>query len=59
VELEDELSEIVKLSSEINNGSVSNMGFTKVNGKWINKGGYQARSSSGAHIEEQNEDVAT
>jgi len=35
VDLEDELSEIVNPSSEINNGSLSKMGFTKVNGKWI------------------------
>ena len=30
VDLEEELSEIVKCSSEINNGSLSKMGFTKV-----------------------------
>jgi len=58
VDLEDELSEIVKSSSEINNGSLSKMGFTKVNGKWISKGGDQDGSSSGAQAEEENEVAA-
>jgi len=35
------------------------MGFTKVDGKWISKGGDQADSSSGAQVEEENEVVAT
>ena len=34
VDLEEELSEVVKSSSEINNGSLSNMGFTKTGGRW-------------------------
>jgi len=59
VDLEDELFETVKSLSEINNGSLSKMGFTKVYGKWISKGGDQAGSSSGAQDEEENEVVAT
>jgi len=28
------------------------MGFTKIGGKWVSKDGYQAGSSSGAHVED-------
>jgi len=59
LDLEEELFEIVKSSSEINNGSLSKMGFTKVDGKWIRKGGDQAGSSNGAQVEEENEVAAT
>jgi len=59
VDLEEELSEIVKSSSEINNGFLSKIGFTKVDGKWISKGGDKVGSSSGAQAEEENEVAAT
>jgi len=49
--LEDEKSELVKSTSEFNNGSLSRMGFTKVNGRWISKGG-------DAHAEGEDEDQA-
>ena len=55
VDLEEEQSEIVKTSNEINNGSLSKMGFTKVGGRWVSKDGDQAGSSSGAHIGKENE----
>ena len=58
VDLEEKLFEIVKFTSEINNGSLSKMGFTKVDGRWVSKNGDQADSSSGAHAEEEDE-VAT
>jgi len=32
------------------------MGFTKVNGRWISKGGDLSGSSSGAHVEGEDED---
>jgi len=39
VDLEEEQFEIVKTLSEINNGSLSKMGFTKVGGRWVSKDG--------------------
>jgi len=48
VDLEGELSELVKTSSEINNDSLSKMGFTKIGGVWVSKEG-EAGSTSGAH----------
>jgi len=55
VDLEDEQSELVKTTSEFNNGSLSRMGFTKVNGRWVGKGGDHAGSSSGEHAEDEDE----
>ena len=49
--LEDETSELVKSTFEVNNGSLSNMGFTKINWKWVSKDGEQGGSSSGFHAE--------
>jgi len=46
VNLEDETSELVKSTQELNNGSPSKMGFTKVGGKWIGKDGDFGASSS-------------
>jgi len=37
VDLEEELFEVVKLSHEINNGSLSKMRFIKVCNKWVSK----------------------
>ena len=46
VNLEDETSELVKSTQELNNGSFSKMGFTKIGGKWISKDGDLGASSS-------------
>jgi len=59
VDLEEELFEVVKSSSEINNGSLSKMGFTKIGGRWVSKDGDKVGSSSGAQAKEENEDAAT
>ena len=53
--LEDETSELVKSTQELNNGSLNKMGFTKVGGKWISKDGDHGASSSGAANLEQDE----
>jgi len=45
VDLEEELSEVVNPSSEINSGSLRKMGFTKIGGRWVSKDGDQAGSS--------------
>ena len=58
VDLEGEQSELVKTSSEINNGSLSKMGFTKIGKIWVSKDG-EVGSLSGAHIREENEGEAT
>jgi len=58
VDLEEELAEVVKPSSEINSGSLSKMGFTKIGGKWVSKDEYQA-GPSGAHAEEGKEATTT
>ena len=53
VNLEDETSELVKSTQEMNNGSLSKMGFTKIGGKGINKDGdHDASSSVAADLEE-------
>jgi len=52
MDLEQEQPEIVKTSSEINNGSLSKMEFTKIGGRWVSKDGDQVGFSSGAHIGE-------
>jgi len=56
VNLQEELTKVVKGSHEINNGSLSKMGFTKIGGKWVNKDGDQVGSSSGAHAEDGDEE---
>jgi len=45
VDIEEELAEIIKPSSEINSGSLSKMGFTKIGGRWVSKDGDQAGPS--------------
>ena len=57
VNLEDETYELVKSTQELNNGSLSKMGFTKVGGKWISKDGDLGASSSAAADLEQDEPV--
>ena len=42
VNIEGELPEVIKPSSEINSGSLSKMGFTKIGGRWMSKDGDQA-----------------
>jgi len=56
VNLEDETSELVKSTFEVKNGSLRNMGFTKINGKWVSKDGEHGGSSSGFHAEHGEED---
>jgi len=55
VNLEDETSELVKSTQELNNGSLSKMGFTKVGGKWISKDGDHDASTSVVADLEQDE----
>ena len=55
VNIEDETSELVKSTQELNSGSLSKMGFTKVGGKWISKDGDLGASSSAAADIEQDE----
>ena len=59
IDLEDELSKIVKPSHEINNGSLSKMGFIKVGGKWVSKDRKQEGSSSGNLAKDDGDDQAT
>ena len=56
--LEDETSEFVKSTQEMNNGSLSKMGFTKINGKWVSKDGDHGGSSSAAAADFDEEDQA-
>jgi len=56
VNLEVETSDLVKLTHEVNKGSLSKMGFTKINGRWVSKDGEHGGSSSGAHAEHDEED---
>ena len=56
VNLEDETSELVKSTQELNNESLSKMGFTIGGGKWISKDGDFGASSSAAADHEQDMD---
>ena len=58
VDIEGELAEIIKPSSEINSGSLSKMGFTKIGGRWVSKDGDQA-GSSGTNEGDEPEDATT
>jgi len=58
VNLEDETSELVKSTQEMKNGSLSKMGFTKINGKWMSKDGDHGGSSSVAVADFDEEDQA-
>ena len=58
VDLEGEIAEIIKRSSEINSGSLSKMGFTKIGGRWVSKDGDQARPS-GTNDGDEPEDETT
>jgi len=56
VDLKDETSELVKSTHEVNNGSLSKMGFIKINGRWVSKDGEHGGSSSEIHVEHDEED---
>jgi len=58
VNLEDETSELVKSTQEVNNGSLSKMGFTKINGRWVSKDGDHGGSSSAVAADFDEEDQA-
>ena len=58
VNLEYETSELVKSTQEMNNGSLSKMGFTKINGRWVSKEGDHGGSSSVAAADFDEEDQA-
>jgi len=51
VGLDEELLEVVKPSHEINNGSLSKMGFIKVDNKWVSKEEEQVGPSLGDQAE--------
>ena len=54
--LEDETSELVKSTQELNNGSLSKMRFTKINERWVSKDGDHGGSSSAAAADLDEED---
>jgi len=56
VDLEEETFELVKSTHEVNNVSLSKMGFTKNGGRWESKDGEQRGFSSGAHVEHDEEE---
>jgi len=56
VNIEDETYDLVKSTHEVNNGSLSKMDFTKINGRWVSKDGEHGGSSSCAHAEHDEED---
>jgi len=58
VNLEDETSEFVKSTQEMNNGSLRQMGFTKINGRWVNKVGDHGGSLGAAATDFDEEDQA-
>ena len=45
VDIEEQLAEIIKPSSENNNGSLSKMEFTKIGRRWVSKDGNQVGPS--------------
>jgi len=59
VNLEDETSELVKSTQEVNNDSLRKMGFTKNNGKWVSKDDDHGGSLSvaPADFDEEDQDV--
>ena len=56
IDLEEELSEMVKPSHEVNNGSLSKMGFIKVGEKWVSKDEEQVGPLCGNQAETYKED---
>jgi len=58
VDIEGELVEVIKPSNEIDNRSLSKMGFTKIGGRWESKNGDQA-GPSGTNDGDEPEDATT
>jgi len=58
VNLEDETSELIKSTQEVNNGSQSKMGFTKIDRRWVRKDGDHGGSSSAIAADFGEEDQA-
>jgi len=56
VDIEGELAEVIKPSSEINSGSLSKVGFTKIGGRWVSKDGDLA-GPSGTHEGDETEET--
>jgi len=56
VDIEGELVEVIKPSSEINSGSLCKIGFTKIGGRWVSKDGDQA-GPSGTHEDDEPEEA--
>jgi len=56
INLEEELSKVVKPSHEVNNESLRKMGFIKVGGKWVSKDEEQVSPSCGNEVEADVED---
>jgi len=50
---------VVKPLHEVNNGSLSKIGFTKIGGKWVSEEGDQAGSSIRIHAEDGGEEQVT
>jgi len=57
VNIEGELAEVIKPFSEINSGSLSKMGFTKIGGRWVSKDGDQAGANGTNEGDEPKEAV--
>jgi len=57
VDIEGEIAEVIKPSSEIKCGSLSKMGFTKIGARWVSKDGDLA-GPSGTHEGDETEEVA-
>ena len=57
VNIEGELAEVIKPSSEINSGSLSKMGFTNIGGRWASKDGDQD-GPSGTNEDDEPEEAA-
>jgi len=58
VDIEEELAEITKPSSEINSGYLRKIGFTKIGRRWVSKDGDQA-GPSGTNEGDEPEDATT
>jgi len=58
IDLEEELSKMVKPSHEVNNGSLNTMELKKIGGKWIRTDGDQVGSLSEIHVEDDGEEQA-
>jgi len=58
VDIEGELSKVIKPSSEINSGSLSKIRFTKIGGRWLSKEGDHA-GPSGTIDGDEPKEVAT